>query len=421
MRNLEHALALLLFAAAGCAGGSEAPPAAGPGEDPLAIPHQASQVLLMLDSEELTEEEEENEADEILGRLSGLKIERIGQTSFFVLSLPAGADLKEILKDLDGDAQVVVSELDYVVSGPEGGPDDVPTLGSDVLSSIRSQPALAALRLPEAQALSRGAGVVVAVLDTGVDFGHPFLAGQLAAGGFDFIGRDSDPSDERDGLDNDGDGIADEQFGHGTFVASLILAVAPDAMVLPVRVLDAEGFGTASTVAAGIVWAVDAGAQVINISVDIPTASEAVKEAISYAEDRDVLVVAAAGNGASTTVVFPARFGAVIAVAAVNAQGMVSPSSNTGSDVDMAAPGVGLIGAFPESANPSGTARWSGTSFASPIVAGSAALVRSAFPGLEAGAAAQRLADSAAPLDQINPGSSGRLGEGLVQPLEALR
>ncbi|MHC4338717.1 MAG: S8 family peptidase, partial [Planctomycetota bacterium] len=350
----------------------------------------------------------------------GHQIERIGQTSFFVLHVPMGADLEELLDGLDDDLRVLNSSPNYLGETPEGGPRDLPTLGSDLIDDIALQASLAGLDLPAAHALARGAGVVVAVVDTGIDFTHPFLAANIEPGGFDFIGEDGDPSEERDFTDNDGDGLLDEQFGHGTFVASLVLSVAPEARILPVRALNDEGFGTTATVAAGIVWAVDAGARVVNVSVDIPSAPDAVKEAIHYAEEREVVVVGAAGNDELNQVVFPARFSDVIGVAAVDAVGVAAEFTNVGSMVSLVAPGVDMIGAFPLSESPSGTARWSGTSFAAPLVSGAAALVRSIFPALTADKVIQRLEDSALSVDALNPALAGRLGEGLVQPAAVL-
>lgn len=262
---------------------------------------------------------------------------------------------------------------------------------------------------------------MVAVVDTGIDALHPAIAGHLAPGGFDLIGQDPDPRDERDFLDNDKDGAIDEQYGHGTFVASLVLAVAPGATILPVRVLDAEGFGTSSTVAAGVIWAVDAGADIINISADLPDDPEMVKEAVRYARDRGVLVVAAAGNSGATRIAFPARFDEVLGVTAASETGVKPPFGSSGDQVSLVAPGVAILGALPFDASPSGTARWSGTSFATPIVAGAAALVRSAFPGLSVQGVRKRLGDSAMNVDPLNPGLSGRLGDGLVQPHAALQ
>ena len=283
-----------------------------------------------------------------------------------------------------------------------------------MIDAVAIQPGLGGLQLASAHAVATGAGVIVAVVDTGVDADHPLLAGALAGGGFDFVGNDFDPDEERNFTDDDGDGLVDEQFGHGTFIASLVRVVAPEALVLPVRVLDDEGFGTSSSVAAGIFWAVDAGAHVVNVSVDIPNAPDVVKAALEYARDRGVVVVAAAGNRGRPDIDFPARLDEAIGVAAVDGFGARAPFSNAGEKVGLSAPGVGLLGAMPLERNPAGTARWSGTSFAAPLVAGSAALVRQAFPGLDAEQVEARLRATATPL-------APALGAGLVQPAAAVR
>lgn len=438
MSILKHSLFILALATfaftSACSGGSSTapsttvdpdptgqtpPPAPLPQpEEPKAAP---TSVLIMIDADELSEEEEDDEAEEIRTEWEGLDVQRIGTTSFFVLQLPAGVDPQTVLAALDDDLRVIQAELNYHASAPEGGPDDLPTLGSDLLSSIRTQPGLAEFQLTTSHTLSTGVGIVVAVVDTGIDPTHPFLAGHIAANGYDFIGQDFDPTDERDFVDNDGDGAIDEQYGHGTFIASLVLAVAPDAQILPIRVLDAEGFGSASTVGAGIVWATDAGAQIINVSVEMGTVSEAVKEAISYARDRGVLVVAAAGNEAMSSVGFPARFNDVLAVTALGTGDVLAAFANSGSQVDLAAPGVGLIGAMPMDKSASGTARWSGTSFSAPLVAGSAALVLASQPKLDAVEAGSVLLDTARPIDAQNPMFRGDLGDGYVQLLNALQ
>lgn len=405
MRHLPLFLALAALGA--CSGGGGSTPA---------LSGEPQQVLVILE-----EPDDDKGAEEIKDEIGGVSMQRIGQSAIYVLSLDGSASLADVLDELDNDARVLVSEPDYSAESPEGDPADQPVLGGDFVASIRVQSGLVPLALPAAHAISTGAGVVVAVVDTGIDPTHPAVAGHVLSGGFDLIGKDSDPRDERDFVDNDGDGVADEQYGHGTFVASLVLAVAPDAMILPVRALDAEGFGTSSTVAAGIIWAVDAGADVINLSADLPSAPEIVKEAVRYAHDRGVLVVAAAGNAGATDIAFPARFSDVLGVTAVDGTGRKPPFASSGSAVSIVAPGVSILGAMPMDLSPSGTGRWSGTSFATPIVAGAAALVLAASPALSPQAVRQKLTDTAMSVDALNPGFAGRLGKGLVQPVAALQ
>ncbi|MCK6462116.1 MAG: S8 family serine peptidase [Planctomycetes bacterium] len=403
---MRFAILLLALVCACGGGGGDAPPA---------VVGDPQQVMVLL------EEADDDEAEDIRKDFGGVTVEQIGSSAIYLLTLDASVRIEDVLDELDNDARVLVSEPDYSAESPEGDPADIPVLGGDVVASIPVQPELDALMLPAAHAISTGAGVVVAVVDTGIDPAHPAIVGHVMAGGYDFIGRDFDPRDQRNLRDDDGDGAIDEQYGHGTFVASLVLAVAPDAMILPVRVLDAEGFGTSSTVAAGIIWAADAGADVINLSADLPDAPEMVREAIRYARDRGALVVAAAGNAGGTDIAFPARFSDVLGVTSVDATGVRPAFASVGSAVSLVAPGVSILGAVPMDLSPSGTVRWSGTSFSTPLVAGAAALVRAANPGLSPEALRQRLRATATSVDPMNPALAGQLGSGLVQPLAALQ
>jgi len=402
---------VLLPLAAACGGGSTS--AAGGGLSASAF--RTDQVLLSLEHPD-----DDQEVEEIRSEFEGIDIQRIGSTSFFVLRVGPGQDIERLLAELDDDLRVVTSERDYLGRAPEGGPSGSATLGSELIDQIATQASLLPLDLPGAHAFARGAGIVVAVVDTGVDPAHPLLAGRIAPGGYDFIDNDPDPRDERNGLDDDGNGIPDDQYGHGTFIASLVLTVAPDARILPVRVLDDEGIGTASGVSAGIVWAVEQGASIVNVSIDMPVPSDALKDAIDFAHNRGAIVVAAAGNGAQPDLIFPARLGDVVSVAAVDAAGQGAPFTNFGSGVDFVAPGVDLLGAVPVDLNPFGTAHWSGTSFAAPIVAGCFALVASAYPGERPEDWLGRLERSALGVDAGNPALVGKLGWGLVQPSLAL-
>jgi subtilisin family serine protease len=407
---MRHLVPLVLISFMGaCSGG-------GSGGSSPGVVAEPQQVLVILE-----DPEDGGEAEDVRKEASGVTMERLGNSAIYLLTLDPGTSVSEALKKLGNDARVLVSERNYSAESPEGDPADQPVLGGDFVASIPLQPGLAAFALDAAHGISTGAGVVVAVADTGVDPTHPALSGHIAPGGFDFVDQDPDPRDERDFLDNDHDGLVDEQYGHGTFVASLVLAVAPDTMILPVRVLDSEGYGTSSTVAAGIIWAVDAGAKVVNLSADLPDAPEIVKEAIRYARDRGVLVVAAAGNAGGTDIAFPARFSDVLGVTAVDDTGRKPPFASAGSAVSLVAPGVSVLGGMPMDLSPSGTARWSGTSFAAPLVAGAAALVRAASPALSPDAVRQRLGDTAMNVDPLNPGLAGQLGKGLVQPLPALQ
>lgn len=294
------------------------------------------------------------------------------------------------------------------------------------------------LELSAAHQYSRGAGVVVGLLDTGVDATHPALAGRIAAGGIDLVDDDGNPDDAGDGLDTDGDGLIDEMVGHGTFMASLIALTAPQASILPVRVLDGNGRGSTWHVAKGIYAAVDAGAHVINTSLGTTCPSFVLSDAVADARAQGVVVVAAVGNQATDQVPeHPAAEPWVLGVAALDDQDILAAFSNYGSTVSLAAPGTWLalggdppvfdlarsvIGAVPGG----GWAVWEGTSVSTAFVAGAAAVVRGLMRsavGDEATAdlVRQRLMASAVDVTAQNPDYEGGLGAGRLSAGDAAR
>jgi subtilisin family serine protease len=293
---------------------------------------------------------------------------------------------------------------------------------------------LRALDISTAWRSSTGAGVTVAVLDSGVDASHPDLAGQVLPGA-DFV-------------DGSTDGRRD-LVGHGTTVAALIAGrndkssgvagIAPAAKILPVRVLDKENkYDDATVVAAGLRWAVDHGAKVVNLSLGGGARSDALADALEYAAVHDVVIVACTGNvttgGSYTEVWYPAREPGVVAVAGlVGTPALGAPASGgtaagggagggadalwagslTGPQTVLTAPAVNLIGA-----RPGGYWRVQGTSFAAPLVAGVAALVRSRWPNLDAANVINRLVRTARDLGPS--GRDDRYGYGEINPVGAL-
>ncbi|TQL47267.1 type VII secretion-associated serine protease mycosin [Homoserinimonas aerilata] len=252
----------------------------------------------------------------------------------------------------------------------------------------------------EAWAKSRGAGVTVAVIDTGVDGTHPDLLGAVV-GGTDVSGV---------GASNGQTPVGASSREHGTMVASLlagrghgengedgVMGVAPEARLLSISV--GFGVGTISSddqIAEAVTWAVDNGADVINMSLTRNTLEwpESWDDAFLYAMQNDVVIVAAAGNrGSGTTQVgAPATMPGVLTVAGVDRQGGASfDASSQGITISVAAPSEELVGATPSG----GYSTWGGTSGATPIVAGLVALVRSAYPNLDAGNVINRITETA--------------------------
>ena len=272
--------------------------------------------------------------------------------------------------------------------------------------------------------IADGDGVVVAVLDSGVDAGAARLTGRVLPG-----------TDELDG----GDGRLD-CVGHGTAVASIIGAepgtgadaafagLAPGALILPVRVTEREDVGDVATGRAGtlpqlavaIRWAVGHGARVLNLSLvvyqDVPVLRDAIADAVRH----DVVVVAAVGNGhqsgadAADATPYPAAYPGVIGVGSIGADGQRSATSPVGPFVDIVAPGS----AVPALARGGQLAAFDGSSFAAPFVSATVALIRQERPDLHADEIMSRLFDSADPSPD-GPGSPG-YGVGILNPYRAV-
>jgi type VII secretion-associated serine protease mycosin len=273
---------------------------------------------------------------------------------------------------------------------------------------------LEALQAETAWRYASGAGVTVAVIDSGVDGTHPDLAGQVLPGVDLVTGR--------------GDGQFDP-VGHGTTVAGLIagrsddrrgvVGLAPAARILPIRVLDEHNqYDDALVVARAVRWAVDNGAGVVNLSLGGFGNSAALADALDYAFAKDVVVIACTGNIAPlapTSVWYPAREPGVVAVAGLDharGEGLWA-NSITGPQTVLTAPATDLVGA-----RPGGYWRVQGTSFAAPLVTATAALIRSRWPGMSAANIVNRLIRTARDIGPV--GRDAVYGFGVVDPVAAL-
>lgn len=343
-------------------------------------------------------------------------VSQFGARPIYRLKLVGREAVHDKIAALSAELDVLIVEPNFVHQSPESRRRNVSWVIGTAGAYV-AQWAPDALHLREAQRLSIGSGIRVAVLDTGVDRRHPALAGRLLRG-FDFVDFDLDPSEQGN--------PANPGYGHGTHVAGLVALAAPGARIMPLRVLDAEGQGNAWVLAEAMLHAVDPdgnpgtndGAQVINLSLGsisrthlLDTIAKLSTCAIAapvvdpaddlsdpgYNSDKErcanfggALIVAAAGNDASRAVrQYPAAEGGygLIAVAASSADTKLAGFSNFGSWVHVAAPGEGITSAIPGGLY--GT--WSGTSMAAPLVAGAAALLRALNPTLPAREVARRL------------------------------
>ncbi|HJQ67543.1 MAG TPA: S8 family serine peptidase [Blastocatellia bacterium] len=379
--------------------------------------------------------------EEVNGRNGTATVERINGTNFYRLLIPLGKSESKWIKRLSRDRDVVSASFNPIVMSPTsvfgratvGFPGGRPSPGLSRVEYVYQRTLRDLLALREAHLRSRGSGVVVAIIDTGVDRTHTALASRLW--------RDTRQLGEveSDGIDNDLDGLVDDHAGwdfidndndpsenasdpetsvagHGTFIAGLVALVAPDCRILPVRAFTPGGVSNAFTVASAIKYAADHGADVINLSFGSPRKSRVVRDAIKYARQRGAVLVAAAGNEGENIDKFPqypAALSPVMSVAAMDEGSIKAGFSNFGKRVSVTALGVGLASAYPGE----DYAVWSGTSFAAPLAAAQAALVLAQDDDNDARAVIESTAD---PIDDLNTAYSGKMGRGRINLLASL-
>ncbi|BCJ35237.1 hypothetical protein Athai_27400 [Actinocatenispora thailandica] len=271
------------------------------------------------------------------------------------------------------------------------------------------------LHVPQAQRVSTGAGVTVAVIDTGVDANHPDLSGHVLPGRSFGVAAGSSARQDTNGHGTAMAGIIAAQGGN----AQHALGVAPGVEILPARVAADDGADLDyNAVADAIRWAVDRHATVISISLSSNSSTPRLVSAIHYAEVHDVLVVGSAGNVdmGITSVGAPGRLKGVLNVTGVNQGGDFWTGSAQGEYATLAAPAVKIVG--PSPASDSGYAQGTGTSDAAAIVSGVAALVRAKFPHLDAANVINRIIRTAT--DRGPKGWDQQYGFGIVNPVAAL-
>lgn len=326
----------------------------------------------------------------------------------YLLRAPDGTDIEAVAAALELDPAVDDATVNTRLTAPEATASArIFGWSASPASAAGDQYATALLGLDRLGS-ARGAGQVVAVLDTGVQLRpapHAALAGALLPG-VDLVDGDGVPDDVRTGAVDATTGAVDALAGHGTHVAAVVHLVAPDAAILPVRVLDPTGGASLWNVVKGLLWAVDNGATVVNASLGTRGSAGLLKDAVEVAERRGVVVVAAAGNDGRDRDNYPASAGCAVSVAASDAADVVAAFSTTGDRVTVAAPGVAVTSAHPFS--PTGYAAWDGSSMASPFAAGTVALVRATRPGATPAQVQTLLQRTAVPLGGLE-GRFGRL------------
>lgn len=269
--------------------------------------------------------------------------------------VPAAAEIGSIQSAV----QSVATETTKTSEGEKAG-----TVQGNALNDKYFSEQWALGRIQGWQTAAGGSEVLIAVLDTGIDTKHEDLAGKVVKS-----------------VNFSKSATASDVVGHGTHIAGIIAAtanneigvagLAPNVRLLNVKIGDDKGMVWASAVAKGIVWAVDNGAKIINMSLAVPNSTPALEEAVAYAASKDVVLIAAAGNSGSSVPMYPASCPNVIAVAATDSDGERWEKSNYGDWVDVYAPGAEII-----STHPGNTYGYrSGTSMATAYATAAAALL----------------------------------------------
>lgn len=231
-----------------------------------------------------------------------------------------------------------------------------------------------------------GEGVTVAVIDSGLFADHVLAPKHVAPGRHFYFREEADGDYRVHGLyrcNFYSNSDTSDQMGHGTLISSIISEIAPEATIMPIRCFDEEPGHLGpypSVLVSGIDYAVENGADIINISWGLSYDSSSVNAAVKRAVDAGCIVVAAAGNTGTNIVQYPARYDNVISVGATDQDGHIAQFSQYGSDVDVYAPGVRIFGNYISELTSIG--HGSGTSFAAPMVSGAVALLREADPDL---------------------------------------
>jgi subtilisin family serine protease len=324
--------------------------------------------------------------------------ERLASTSqLYRFRLPGATDPAagvDRIKNTDG---VVQAQPNVKADLPEyfGGrryfwTDHEPPAAAPASAFAVTQPALGNAGLPARGAT--GQGVVVAVLDTGIDATHPALAGRIAGGGYDFVDRDATPAEVTNSVDENANGVVDEAFGHGTYVAGIVQMVAPGARILPIRIIDTDGQTTAWRILQGVNRATGR-ARVVNLSLGGLNLGKIVEQQLEARANSGMVLVAAAGNENTTDLRYPAANPGVVGVTAINGTtGQKATFANSGSWIDVAAPGVRVVSTFLGG----GYATWGGTSASAPVVTGALALVAGVMgPGAQSTDVIDRLTATA--------------------------
>jgi subtilisin family serine protease len=376
----------------------------------------------------------------IAGALGGTVVDSIADANTYLMNVPVlPPQITATLLGIQSmELNTAVTLPAFVQLGIISVPPQVPP------DWYKYQPAMFRIGALNAQTYSTGRGVVVADINSIVDVRHPALIGHLTTG-YDFVTNkptgtaalnqssssfmDQSSSSFMDQssssfMDQSSSSFVDQSsssfmdshnaaYSHGTLCVGIIAVVAPASMIMPLRVFDDEGSADVFNLAKAIRYAVQHGAQIINMSFGTLENSKTLRSAVNYALGRQVVLVASAGNHNTSVPQYPAGYSGVMTTAATDLFDRKAAFSNYGSYIFVDAPGVNVFSSYPGG----NYSIVSGTSFSAPEVAGTAALVRS----LRATGVANSIAGTAVNIDFYNPAYARQLGYGRIDALRAVK
>lgn len=359
----------------------------------------SQQQLDRADDELIIKYKPDTDVSQLAGKHGGALGKKNDKIRTAKIKVPKGTDLGKKIQELNTDPSIEYVEYNYVTR-LESTPNDPDYSQQWGIPQIKADQAW--------DHVTTGSPVTIAIIDTGVKSGHPDLAANIVPG-YNTITDTTNTEDDN---------------GHGTHVAGIaagitgngvgISGVSGASKIMPIKAMGASGSGYTFDVDEGIVWAVDHGAKVLNLSLGFTTFSQAEQDAVDYAYNHGAIVIAAVGNNNTSANNYPAAFAHVVGVSASTETNTKASFSNYGSYVDIAAPGTNILSTTFDG----GYGYKQGTSMASPFVAGAAALVWSQRPALTPGQLEQVLESSA--LDIGTTGKDQYFGYGLVNVLGAL-
>lgn len=326
---------------------------------------------------------------------------------FALFAAPSGVSLASAQAALKADGRVVWAEDNLPTAEPEnqgGKGGSLAVIGNRSNLITRNSVILQQIHWSAAFATSPGAASKVAILDTGLSRKQPVLWRKVDAWA-DMTGGTAD--DKPFLKDTNHNGILDEAVGHGTMIAGICDMVAPRVHFVIAKVADSDGVATSWTLTKGLAFAYTHGAKVANVSLGSPGQLAAMRDVTDWCSEVGLAYVAAIGNSKASAALFPAAYSKVACVCAVDALSRKAVFSNWDGGCDFAAPGVGIVSQYWDGTMGS----WSGSSFAAPFIAATAADYLRHVPSADSQTVLKLISNNASSIDALNPLYRGKVGK----------